>query len=85
MSGPLRYLMLRELVETQFSLSWESDTVSVKAEGCLAFSLSLDVIFSSYLVSQTQVTERIVIISENFERKNWVSFSIKFSFAFVQS
>ena len=44
--------------------------VSVKGKGCLAISLSADVIFSSYVVFQTQVTGRIVIISENFERKN---------------
>ena len=53
--------------------------VSVKEKGCLAISLSTNVIFSSYVVFQTQVTGRIVIISENFERKNWVSFSIMFS------
>ena len=79
MFGPLRNLILWELVETQFSLSWTSDTVSVKEKGCFAISLSSDVIFSSYVVFQAQVTGRIVIISENFERKNWVSFSIMFS------
>ena len=53
--------------------------VSVNEKGCLAISLSSDVIFSSYVAFRTQVTGRIVITSENFERKNWVSFSIMFS------
>ena len=36
-------------------------------------------IFSSYFVFQTQVTGRIVIFSDNFERKNRVSFSVMLS------
>ena len=44
--------------------------VSVNEKGCLALSLSADVIFSSYVAFRTQVTGPIVITSENFERKN---------------